>query len=145
MEETRTSASSVLGPSLLGHVQSGYGLYSADDGRVHVLGKFIDPVQDTVYSQPHNALVPFGFNMHITGPLVKGVTEQVIHGIDNMLVRGVEFIVRPKADKLLQITQIDSGDAKLILRRRLKPKNSLMSLVISVLVLTTHFTFSLLT
>ena len=55
-------------------------------------GKFINRVQKTVDTHPHPTDIPFGFNMDIAGPLVKGIAEEMIDGIDDVMVVGGEFI-----------------------------------------------------
>ncbi len=80
-----------------------------------ILGEFINPVQNPIYPESHHTLIPLGLDVHVTGPLVKGVAEQVVHGIHNMLIRGGQLIVRPEANVLLQIPQIHRRPGKLVL------------------------------
>ena len=86
-------------------------------GRVDILWEFIDIVEGPVNAKPHHALVPLGLYVDIARPLFKGITEEVVDGVDNVLVRGGEFISGSQAYELLQISQVHRRHGKLVLRR----------------------------
>jgi len=85
---------------------------------MNFFGNLVHRMQNAVDAHPYLGHVPLGFNMNITCPLIKGVSEQMIHGINDMAVIGGQFIVSDHADKLLQITEINRRGIKLNRRRR---------------------------
>ena len=104
----------VLGPSLLGHVQPGNVLDSAHHGGVDILGDLVNLVQGAVNPEPDNALVPFRLNVNIARSLVKGIAEEVVYRIDDVLVIRRKLIRCPQPHVLLQVSQVDQRSAELM-------------------------------
>jgi hypothetical protein len=72
-------------------------------------------VQNPVYAEPHPAFLPFGFDVDVACPLVKGVAEQVIDCIYDVLVIGGQFIRGAELDILFQVPQIDGRKGEFVL------------------------------
>ena len=84
---------------------------------MNVLRDFVNLVQRPVDSEPDNALVPLGFDVNVARPLVKGIAEEMVHRIDDVLVVGGQFVGSPEPHILLEVPQVNERGAELVLGR----------------------------
>ncbi len=82
-----------------------------------ILGKLVDRVQDTVDSHPDEAGFPFGLQVNVACPLVKGIIQEVVDGVDNMMIVRGQFVGGPQLDILLEVAQIHGKIGELVFRR----------------------------
>jgi hypothetical protein len=101
----------VLGPPLLGQVGAGEELDAGDDRVVDDAGDHVDVVEHAVDPEPDEGQLPLGLEVDVGGPLLEGVGENLVEGLDHGGGRGVEVGVG-LGEKLL-VGDVDGGDAAL--------------------------------
>ena len=82
----------ILRSALFGHIQAGQGFDPTDNGIVDLLGQLVNGVQHAIDSHAHQDGLPFGFDMNVTGPLFECIQQNMVNGINDMLVIGRQVI-----------------------------------------------------
>ena len=85
---------------------------------MNIFRQFVNGMQNTVDTHSNQAHFPLGFDVNITGLLVECIDEEVIDGIDHMLIIGGKLICGLKIDIALEVSQIHAGTGKLGARPR---------------------------
>ena len=102
----------VLRPSLLGEVAARKQLDARDHRLVHDPRDEVDVVEDAVDAQTHEGQLALGLEVDVRGPLLEGVGEDVVEGLDHRRGRGVEVLGR--AGEELLVAEVDGGDSALL-------------------------------
>ena len=82
----------VLGAALLREVAAGEELDARDHRLVDDPRDQVDVVEDAVDAQPHEGELALGLEVDVGGPLLEGVGEDVVEGLDHGRGRGVELL-----------------------------------------------------
>ncbi len=79
-------------------------------------GQGVDGMQHAVDADPHYGALALRLDVNVRGTVVEGVAQQVVHCLDDGLVRGVEFASGGKGDQLLEVLQLGTGGRKVARR-----------------------------
>ena len=54
-------------------------------------------------------MVPLGLDVDVTGTLIEGIAEQELHGVHDVLVRGLDLGHGLHLDELLEVPEVNLG------------------------------------
>ena len=71
-------------------------------------------MQQAVDAQAHHRLVALGLDVDVAGALVEGVVEEVLHGVDDVLVVGLDLRRALEPHELLEVAQVGALAMRLL-------------------------------
>src|SRR5262249_35304025 len=65
-----------------------------------------DRMKHPVDPQPHQGLFALGLDVNVGGSIVESVAKQVIHRLDDRLVRRLELLLSTEGEKLFEVLNL---------------------------------------
>lgn len=66
-------------------------------------------MERAVDAEADEAVGALGLDVDVAGALLEGVLEEVIDGVDHVLVAGLDLLLALHADELLEVADVDAG------------------------------------
>ena len=92
----------ILRTAALHHVHPRQQLDACRHGGLHAAGNLVNRVQHAINTETHHSLITAGFQMNVTGALLKSILPQPVHQLHHPLVVGVKTPVPAEINELLE-------------------------------------------